>query len=204
MKNKEIAKLFYLTSQYLSIQNIPFKPQAYERAAMALETLTEDVLDIYEKSGRKGLEQIPGVGARIAEQIEEYLRTGKIRNYEELHSKIPMDMEILTSIEGVGPKMVSLLYKSLGIKTLKDLEKAARSGRIRSLPHFGLKTEQNILEGIAFVKRSEGRWLLGDIYPYVEEIVRLLESSGLARQVVPAGSVRRMRETIGDIDILAT
>lgn len=196
--------MFSHLALYLAMRDVPFKPQAYERAAFALESLAEDVQDIYKRQGTAGLEKIPGVGKGIAGHIEEYLRTGKVRNYEKEQKRMPVDLDELTSVEGVGPKAVAELYKRLKIKNLKDLEKAALAGKIRKLPRFGAKTEQNILQGIALVRRSSGRWLLGNIFPYVQEYTQLLQNSSFAKEVVPAGSFRRMRETVGDIDILAT
>jgi len=202
--NKELASLFSKIALYLEIDDIAFKPQAYEKAAGVLEMLSENVTDIYKKGGLKGLVALPGIGKAISEQIEEYIKTGKIKEYERLKKKIPVDIEELTRIEGVGPKMVRDLYKLLKIKTLGDLEKAAKAGNIRNLPNFGEKTEQNILQGIEFVKRSQGRRLLGDMYPFVEELTKKLEAKPFIKRAVAAGSVRRMKETIGDVDILVT
>ncbi|HZX49969.1 MAG TPA: DNA polymerase/3'-5' exonuclease PolX [Candidatus Paceibacterota bacterium] len=202
--NKELAAVFSRMAMYLQIDEVPFKPQAYERAAEALEVLSESVKEVYKKGGKKGLEEIPGVGKGIAEKIEEYIKTGSVREYEQLRKKIPVDMEELTRVEGLGPKMVRDLYKHLKIKTLRDLERAAKAGKIRDLPNFGEKTEQNILQGIAFVKKDTGRWLLGKIYPSMELLVAELQKSPAINQAIAAGSIRRMKETIGDIDILAT
>ena len=132
MINKELASLFSKIALYLHIDEVPFKPQAYEKVASALETLSEDVSEIYKQSGLHGLqEHVPGVGKAIAEKIEEYITTGKIKEYERLRKKIPVDIEELTRVEGVGPKTVRDLYKHLKIKTLRDLEKAAKSGKIQ-------------------------------------------------------------------------
>jgi DNA polymerase (family 10) len=204
MRNQEVAKIFTNLATYLYMEDVPFKPRSYERAATAVESLSQDIEELYKTEGLKGLEKIPGVGKGIAQRIEEYLKTGKVKDYEEYQKKIPVNLEELTSVEGIGPKMVRDLWKFLKIKDLKDLEEAAKTGKIRKLPNFGEKKEQNILESIAFVKRSHGRWLLGDIYPYVEEYTALLKHSGLAKEAVAAGSIRRMKETIGDVDILAT
>ena len=200
--NKELAAIFSAIALYLHIDDVPFKPQAYERAAEVLGALPEDVEAIYKEKGEKGLDAIPGIGKGMIVKIEEYIQTGKIKEYEQLRKKIPVDIEELTRVEGLGPKMVRDLYKHLNIKTLGDLEKAAKTGRIRNLPRFGEKTEQNILQGIEFVKRSTGRWLLGDIYPFVEDLQEKLQQSPAVQQAVAAGSIRRMKETIGDVDIL--
>lgn len=203
-KNYAIASVLHELAFYCEMEGIAFKPQAYERAAEALEALGENVQELYQKEGVAGLEKIPGVGRSIAEKIEEYLKKGKIILHEQYRKKIPVNLEELQSVEGVGPKKIKELYEKLGIKNLADLEAAAKSGKIRGLEHFGKKTEENILQGIEFVKRSQGRWLLGNIHPYADDILDLLRKSGLFKEVEAAGSIRRMKETIGDIDILGT
>jgi DNA polymerase (family 10) len=202
MNNQEIAKIFYEIAQYLEMEGVAFKPQAYEKAALVLETLEEDVKNIYKKGGIKALEEIPGVGKSIAEKICEYLRTGKIREYQRLKKKMPINIEELVQVEGLGPKKISVLYKVLGIKNLNDLEKAAKEGKIRKLENFGEKTEKNILEGIAFLKRSKGRFLLGEILPAVKEVCEKLKNLKEVEKISLAGSIRRMKETIGDVDFL--
>jgi DNA polymerase (family 10) len=202
MKNQEIAEIFSKIALYLEMDDVPFKPFAYKRAALSLETLAEDVEDIYKQGGLKKLKEIPGVGENIAEKIIEYLKTGKIKEYEQLKIKTPVNIEELDAIEGIGPKMIKDLYKRLKIKNLKDLGKAAAAGKIRNLPNFGEKTEQNILQGIAFLKRNKGRFLLGKILPVVSGILENLRKLKEVKKISPAGSVRRMKETIGDVDIL--
>ncbi len=204
MKNQELAKIFYEIAEFLEMEGISFKPYAYQKAAITLENLEEDIEDIYRKEGLEGLEEIPGVGKSIAQKIEEYLKTGKIKYYQELKRKTPVKIEELTAVEGVGPKMVKVLYQKLGIKNLKDLEKAAREHKIAPLFGFGQKTEKNILQGIAFLKRSKGRFLLGEILPIVEEIETRLKQLKEIKQISVAGSVRRRKETIGDVDLLVT
>jgi len=204
MKNREIAKIFYEIAEYLEMEDVAFKPYAYQRAALSLETLQEDVEKIYKRGGRKALDKIPGVGKSIAEKIEEYLKTGKIKYYEEFKKKMPVNLEEITAVEGMGPKRAKVLYQKLGIRNLKDLEKAAKAHKIAPLFGFGEKTEKNILEGIAFLKRSKGRFLLGEILPQVKEILETLKSLKEIEQISVAGSVRRMKETIGDVDILVT
>jgi len=198
-KNQELAKIFSDIALYIEMEEgVSFRSRAYEKAAGALESLEKDV------GGFSVKDKIPGVGESLGKKIEEYLATGKIEMYEKLKKKIPVNIEELTSVEGLGPKMVQELYRELNIKNLKELEKAAKTGKIQKLENFGEKTEQNILQGIEFVKRSEGRWLLGDIYPHVEELVNELQSSRLVTQAMVAGSIRRGKETIGDVDILVT
>jgi len=202
MKNQEIAKIFYEIADFLEMEGVQFKPYAYQKAALTLETLEKDVQEIYKVGGREALEKIPGVGKSMAEKIEEYLKTGKIKYYQDLKKKTPVEMEELTAVEGLGPKRVKVLHQKLGIRNLKDLEKAAKAGKIAPLFGFDVKTEKNILEGISFLKRSKGRFLLGDILPMVKEVQEKLKSLKEIEKIDPAGSVRRLKETIGDVDFL--
>jgi len=202
MKNKDIAKIFYEIADYLEMEEVAFKPYAYQKAAITLETTEEDVEEIYKRGGVKALMEIPGVGKSIAEKIEEYLKTGRIKSYEEFKKKIPINLEEIIAVEGMGPKRAKVLYQKLGIRNLKDLEKAAKAHRIAPLFGFGEKTEKNLLEGIAFLKRSKGRFLLGEILPTVKEVYQKLKSLKEVEKIDPAGSVRRMKETIGDVDFL--
>jgi DNA polymerase (family X) len=202
MKNQEIAKIFYKIAYFLAIEGVKFKPFAYEKAALILEGLKDDVEEIYQKEGFEGLKKIPGVGENIAKKIEEYLKTGKIKYFEEYQKKYPINLEELMGIEGLGPKRMKVLYEKLKIKNLEDLEKAARNHKIASLFGFGEKSEKNILEAIEFTKRSKGRFLLGDILPFVKEISQKLQSLKEVERVDVVGSLRRMKETIGDVDFL--
>ncbi len=185
------------------MQEVPFRPRAFEKVASALEELEEDVADIYKRAGLAGLERIPGVGKGIAERIEEYLKTGRIKDYLALKKKMPVDVRGLTAIEGIGPKTIKILYQKLNIKNVRELERAARDGKLRALPRLGQKFEEKILKSIAFRKKSGGRFLLGEVRPLAEGIKkRLLALRGVER-VEFAGSLRRMQETIGDLDMLA-
>ncbi len=202
MKNNEIAKIFQAIAAYLDMEGVPFKPRAYEKAALALESMSEDVADIYKREGVKGLKGIPGIGESIAQKIAEYLETGKIEYFEELKKKIPVDVAELTAIEGVGPKMAKALYEQLGIRTIDELEQAALQGKIRKLPGFGLKKEQRVLKGISFYKQSSGRFVLGFVVPLVEKIEAGLRRLEEVEELAVAGSNRRWKETVGDLDIL--
>lgn len=190
-------------SELLSIREVLFKPRAFEKVATALEAMEEDVADIYKREGLAGLEKIPGVGKGIAERIEEYLKTGHVKDHDALKKKMPVDVRGLTAIEGVGPKTIKILYQKLKIKNVRELEHAARRGRLRGLPHFGKKFEDKILKSIEFHKKSGGRSLLGDVRPLAEEIKKRLLAARGVKKVESAGSLRRMRETIGDLDLLA-
>jgi len=202
MKNKELAKIFYEISDFLEIDGISFKPYAYKKAAFSLENLEEDVFDIYEKGGNDALQDISGVGENIANHIEEYIKTGKIKIYEKYKKKLPLKIDELTRVEGLGPKKIKVLYQKLGVKNLKDLEKSAKSHKISPLFGFGDKTENNILQGIEFQKQNKGRLLLGQILPIAESILEELKSLKEVDKISLAGSLRRRKETIGDVDIL--
>ncbi len=203
MLNYEIAKIFYEIADFLEMEDVQFKPSAYRKVALALEVLEKDIADIYIEGGKKALDQeVPGVGESIAKKIEEYLKTGKIKYFEKLKKKIPIDMEKLNAIEGLGPKRIKVLYKELNVKNLRDLEKMARAGKIASLFGFGSKIEKNILQGLKFFKKSRGRFLLAEILPKVEEIEQAFKNFKYVRGISVAGSVRRGKETIGDIDLL--
>ncbi len=202
MENKELAKIFYEIASYLEMEEVAFKPQAYEKAGIALEALEEDVKDIYEKGGLKALEEIPGVGKSIAEKIEEYIKTGKIKYYQNFKKRLPIKLDEIIPVEGMGPKKAKVLYEKLGVKSLKDLEKAAKNHKIAKLFGFGEKSEKNILEAIEFLKREKGRFLLGEILPIVKEVSEKLKKIKGVERVDAVGSIRRMKETIGDVDFL--
>ena len=198
MRNREIAKILYEMADLLEIKGVEFKPRAYRRAAMNIESLGVDIEELY---NRGELEKIPGVGKSIAEKIAEYLKTGTIKKWEELKREIPVDIESLSSIEGLGPKMIKTLYEKLGVKNIDDLERVAKQGRIRRLKGFGVKTEKKILESIEFARRKQERFILGYILPEANKIVENLKP--YVSKISLAGSIRRRKETIGDMDILA-
>lgn len=201
--NQEIARILAEIGEYLEMQDVPFKPRAYEKAAQIVSGTEESIADIYKQGGLKALLNIPGVGASIAEKIEEYLKTGRVKYHEELKKKTPVDLATLSGVEGLGPKSIKKLYQKLGVKTLDDLEKAALAGKISKLAGFGEKSEENILKGIEFLRKSGGRRLLGDALPEIRRMVEILRRVPGVEKLVVAGSVRRWKETIGDVDILA-
>lgn len=202
MKNQEIAKIFNDIARFLRIDKVAFKPYAYEKAAISLSDLKDDVSEIYIKGGRKALEEITGIGKAISLHIEEYLKTGKIKIYEEFKKGLPVQMDELTNIEGLGPRKVKVLYQKLGIKNLKDLEKAAKKHKIAPLFGFGQTTEKNILQGLEFLKTSKGRSLISEIKPAAMEVYEKLKNLKEVEKVSLAGSLRRGKETIGDVDFL--
>ena len=204
MTNSEIAKILYEISEYLEMEDIPFKPRAYEKAGIVIESLEENISEIYKKEGLKGLEKIPSIGKGIGEIIKDLIKTNKSKYYERLKKKTPVKLGELTAVEEVGPKTIKKLYKNLGIKNLKDLEKAAKAGKIRKLKDFGEKTEQNILQGIEFLRKNKGRFALGFILPDIRKIKQRIREFPGVKKAVAAGSIRRMKETIGDGDLLVT
>lgn len=202
MKNQELSKIFNEMARFLEAKNVSFKPYAYHRAASSLDSLSEDVGDIYRKGGNKALIEISGVGKAIADHIEEYLKTGKIRQYQEYKKKLPFNLEELIRIEGIGIKKIKRLYEELGVKNIKDLEKVAKKHKIAPLSGFGETTEKNILQGLKFLKKDKGRFLLGEIEHTVKGIYKKLQGLKEVDKISLAGSSRRRKETIGDVDLL--
>ncbi|MDP2855914.1 MAG: DNA polymerase/3'-5' exonuclease PolX [bacterium] len=202
LENFEIAKILREISEYLEMQSVPFKPQAYAKAASGIEEMDAPLGDLYGQGGSAALQNIPGVGASIAGKIEELLKTGRSQYYEELKKKTPVDLSSLTSVEGIGPKSIKKLYEKLNIRDLADLEKASREGKIRKISGFGVKSEENILKSIEFLKQGGQRFVLGFVYPQIEVIVERLKKIKGVEKISVAGSTRRMKETIGDLDIL--
>jgi len=202
MHNQELAKLFFQIADFLELDGVAFKPFAYRKVALVLENFEKDVAEIYRQGGLEGLRAIPGVGEGIAKAIEEYLKTGKIKQLKELKDKLPLKVEELLKVEGLGPRKIKVLYEKLGIKNIKDLEKSAKAHKISPLFGFGEKTEANILQSLEFLKQSKGRFLLGEVLPVARIIIKRLQERKEVLEVSYAGSLRRQKETIGDIDIL--
>jgi DNA polymerase (family X) len=200
VNNREVAAILYEVADLLEIKDVKFKPVAYRRAAHEIEILAEDIGRVSE---RGGLEELPGIGTHIAIKIREILETGKLGYLEKLKSDVGLGVRELADIGGIGPKKAMLLHRELGIGNIGELEAAARAGKIRELAGFGEKSEQNILAGIAARNANTGRALLGTMLPVAEAIRDRLAALPAVRQISLAGSLRRMKETIGDIDILA-
>ncbi len=195
MTNAAIAQILREMALFLDMEGVAFKPRAFEG-------LDHAASELYTHGALKALAAIPSVGKGIAERIEQMLRTGTCDDYEALRRKTPVDIGALTGIEGVGPKAVKVLYEELGIRTVSDLEKAARAGRVRALPRFGAKSEQKILKGIAFLQQAGGRRPLGTVLDLVRDIESRLRGLAGVTHATVAGSIRRRRETIGDADFL--
>ncbi len=161
MKNVELSRIFNEMYYMLSTdEKARFEALAYQRAARSIESLQDDISEIYEKDGIKGLMGIPGIGKGLAEHIQEYLTTGKLNKYEELKKKFPIDFTEFSSMEGFGPKKAMILYEQLGITNIADLKKAAEEHKIRNIPGFGEKSEALILKNISMVAATGSRILL--------------------------------------------
>ncbi|MBI3037185.1 DNA polymerase/3'-5' exonuclease PolX [Candidatus Woesearchaeota archaeon] len=204
MKNPEVAQLLYDIADLLEMQNVSFKPAAYRKAARSVETLSEDIAEVFRSGGREKLMVLPGIGESIAEKIEEFLTTGKLKYYDGLKKKFPQHITELMNVPGIGPKRIKLLHGKLGIKTVADLEAAAKAHKICKLPGFGEKSEEDILKGIGTFKKGQERMLLGYALPIAEEIENRLRGLKETARVSIAGSTRRRKETIGDVDLLVS
>lgn len=208
MKNANIASILRDIAFLLEMEeeednsNIVFKIRSYKRASDVIANLSSNVEEAYATQGLKGLMQIPSVGKAIALKIEEYLTTGKIQYLDELKSKTDIDIDGFYGLEGIGPKTIKIVYDKLGIRDLSGLEKAASEGKLRSIRGFSEKKEEIILKKIQLFKKGRSRYLLGEVYPLIKQIeTRLLKFNGVKNAVV-AGSFRRMKETVGDIDFV--
>jgi len=204
MKNQEIAKILYDMADRFSMDGVAFKPYAYRKAADVLVSEKEDIEKVYQRGGLKELESMPGIGKHIALKIEEYIKTGKIKQYELLKRQIPADIEELTKVEGVGTMTVKTLYEKLNVKNIKDLKRAAEEHKIAPLFGFGDKKEQAILEGIGFLSKNEGRVSIVVAITETKRIIDYLKAMPEVDNISIAGSLRRMKETVGDIDILVS
>ena len=202
MKNYEVASLLRNIAQLLEIkEELVFKIRAYEKAALVIENLDEDIEEVWKKGK---LDDISGVGEALTKKISEFLETGKLGYYEKLKKAVPVNMEELGSVSGLGPKTIMKLYKKLNVKNIKDLEKAAKKHKIQKIEGLGPIVEENILKSIEFAKASGKRFLLGTALDIAEEIKNKLKKLKDVNKIEVAGSLRRKKETIGDIDILIT
>jgi len=202
MKNKELADLFSRMADILEFKNEnPFKISAYRKASRIIGDLTQDIEEIAE--GGK-LKEVPGIGEGMAQKIVEYLKIGKVSKFEEVRKGISDELIAIMDIPGMGPKTLAMIHKEKGISSLSQLEKAVEDGSLVGLPGIGEKKVENIKRGIQLLKQSKGRMNLGIAFPIAKQIVETLREKAGSRKIEWAGSLRRMRENIGDIDILAT
>src|SRR4030043_786039 len=202
MKNKELANLFEKMADILEFKGEnPFKISAYRKASRIIGDLTQDIEEITEKGD---LKNIPGIGEGMAQKIVEYLKTGKVSKFEEVRKGVPEELIAIMDIPGMGPKTLSMLHKEKGISDLPQLEKALEDGSLLGLFRMGEKKIENIKRGIQLLKQSKGRMNLGLAFPVAKQIVETLRYKTGSKKIEWAGSLRRMKENIGDIDILAT
>jgi DNA polymerase (family 10) len=203
MTNQELAEVFALVGDLLEIKGeIVYKTLAYRKAAESLAVLGRDVNDIWKEGGQKALLEIPGVGKAIAEKIDELLKTGKLEYLEKVKKEVPAELATLLQIPDLGPKKVGMFYRELGITTIDQLKEAAEKGKLRDLPKMGEKSEAKILAGIESLGRRSGRLPLGSVLPFAEELLATVRKIPGVKAAELAGSLRRMRHTVGDIDIL--
>ncbi|MFB6195068.1 MAG: DNA polymerase/3'-5' exonuclease PolX [Haloplanus sp.] len=200
-RNEAVAARFEEMADLLAAKGVEYKPRSYRRAAENVREYPAPVEDLVAE-GPDAVERIDGVGEALAAKIVEFVETGDIDELDALREELPVDMAALTSVEGVGPKTVGTLYEELGITTLDDLEEAARKGEIREVSGFGAKTEANILEHIPFARQAQERELLGEARPVAEALLARLRDADAVVRASVAGSLRRWRETIGDVDVL--
>ncbi|MFC7080876.1 helix-hairpin-helix domain-containing protein [Halorussus caseinilyticus] len=199
--NAEIADLLEEYADLLEAQGVEYKHRTYRRAAESIRDSPEDIAALAAE-GPEAVQQIQDVGESISKKVVEAVETGVFEQLEEARAEMPVEMAALTGVEGVGPKTVGDLYHALDVRDLDDLENAAREGEIRDVSGFGEKTERNILEGIEFARQSQGRELLGDARPVGEAALDFFEAIPEAGRCELAGSLRRWKPTIGDIDVL--
>ena len=207
MENREIAAVFEEISNLIKIiQDDPkwsFKAAAYDRAKRSIESHPERLEDMHRDPNRK-LTEIPGVGEDLAKKIAELIDTGQSQYHQDQLKKIPASLLDLLRLQTVGPQKVRLFHNELGIKTVDDLEAAAKAGRLRSLPKMDVKSEENILKAIEVFRRASGRFRLDTAFETAAELAVYLKEFRGVEEVTPAGSLRRGRETVGDLDLLVT
>ena len=201
MRNDEIATLLAEFADRLAATGVEYKPSAYRRAAENVREYPGAVEGLAAE-GPEAVAEIDRVGDAIAGKIVEYVETGEIEELEELRAELPADIEALTRVEGVGPKTVGTLYEALGVETLADLEAAAEAEEIREVRGFGAKTEQNIRENVQFAREATERTRLGDARPVAESLLAHLDGHEAVVDAETAGSIRRWRDTVGDVDVL--
>ena len=200
MNNRQLADTFTLIANLSEIKGeVIYVILAYRKASENLMTLGREASE-YWKEGK--LREIPAVGKAISEKIDELLTTGKLEFLEKLKQEVPASLADWLQVPGLGPRKISLIWRTLNITALSELETAAKNGQLRDLPGMGVKSESTILEGIASLARRSGRIPLGRAYPLAQQIITTLKRVKGVVAAESAGSLRRMRSTVGDLDIL--
>ncbi len=200
--NEEIADIFDSMGDLLEIKDVPWKPRAYHVAARSLRTLGREVDLVYEEGGLKRLEEIPGIGEGLGSKIVEYLKTGKVREYEKVKRSLPEGLGALLQVPGLGPYRAENLYHH-HISSVAQLKKAVQEHRVAAIPGFGAKSEAQIGVNLGLVKPHEDRRPRLEVLPVAKRIQAALERVPGVEQVEIVGSLRRHEETVGDIDLLA-
>ncbi len=201
LTNRQVAEMLQQIADMLEIKGeVVYKSLAYRRAAQSILDLGRDINEVHAEGG---LRSIPGVGEALGKKLDELLSTGHLQYFEELQEEVPPGVVSLLAIPEVGPKTAKLLWQRLGAMSVADVEQAAQAGKLRELPGLGAKTEQRILEGIRSLNRRSSRVLLGLAWPVAEELLEQLQALPGVQAASAAGSLRRMKETVGDLDLLA-
>jgi DNA polymerase (family 10) len=200
--NDAVARRLEEYADRLAAQGVEYKPRSYRKAAETVREQPRSVAELV-RADPDAVEALPDIGDAIGAKIREFVETGEIEELEELRAEMPVDIDALLRVEGVGPKTVGTLYEELGIEDLDDLQAAAEAGEIREVTGFGPKTEENILDGIEFAREAHERSLLGDARPLAEAAMALVDGVDGVERVETAGSIRRWKETVGDVDVLA-
>ncbi|MFH1856645.1 MAG: DNA polymerase/3'-5' exonuclease PolX, partial [Candidatus Omnitrophota bacterium] len=202
MKNSRTAEIFRNVAYMLEIKGEnPFRIRAYQKAAQIIENLTEDLTQLAEEDR---LIELPGIGEDLARKIKEILKTGTLKTYENLKKEVPEEVLDMLGIPGLGPKTVKMLFEQLKIKNTADLKKAAKQGKLTGIEGIREKTVENILRGIAVIEENAGRMLLNTADSAAAEIIFELKKMKEVKKINIAGSLRRMKETVRDIDILVS
>ncbi len=196
MNNEHVAKILENIADILELQSVQYKPRAYRRAAQTVEFLKENIEDV------EDLESLSGIGTHIAAKIKELVETGKLDYYEKLKKDIKVDIEGLKEIPNLGPKKIKILYDKLKVKTVKDLEKVLKQQKVRQLAGFAEKTERDLLESIQSNRKKKQRFPYDEVKPIAQKLKTALKRIPSVTKVEIAGSFRRKKPTVGDIDIL--
>jgi len=201
--NKVLAKKFDELANALDfLGENPFKIRAYQKVARVLEEYPEDIVEIYKTQGIEGLEKIPGIGEGIAKKIAQFIETGTFEKYEEVMKQVPKDILVLMEVPGIGPRTLKQIYERFKITTMEEFIKILDDPRLLTLPGMGQKKIENMKKGLELFLKGQERIPLGIAISIVEDIVEYMKKSNKIALISPCGSYRRMKETVGDLDIL--
>lgn len=199
--NRELSRIFNEMATMLEMDEVAWKPRAYKTAAESISALDEDIRDIYEKEGKNGIRSIAGIGYSISDHVIEYLKTGTIKHFDQLRRKYPESLTVLANLPSLGPHRVKALLENLGVRSEEDLQAAVKARKVQKIPVFGPKLEEDIAE--ALHGGVHARLRLDEALPIAEEIVAYLHANAPMRHLYYVGSLRRSKETAGDIDMIA-